>query len=158
MAVREVNIDLVNANRLSKLVDWRMNPLTSAEMTTLTGLIGSGQTGLTVWNTDESFLYFWTGAAFIPFLPHRITQVNSNTTLAFNTHRIVECIASNLQITLPSAVGKAGVDFVVKQSNFTNTRILTTSSQTIDGSTSITLNNPYESRTLVSNNTNWIIV
>ena len=147
----------LNGNNQS-LINWRINPLNTLEKDALALLLGVNNTGLAVWDSDENIQYYWNGSVFLPFLPNRITQTAVNLTLAYNTHRIVECIASNLQITLPTAVGKAGIDFVVKQSNFTNTTILTTSSQTIDGSTSITLNNSYESRTLVSNGINWIIV
>ena len=158
MAGNNIHVDLVNNNNISKLINWRLNPVLETEKVALSLLLGVDNTGLAIFNSDLNYIEYWNGSVFLPFLPNRITQTAVNLTLAYNTHRIVECIASNLQITLPTAVGKAGIDFVVKQSNFTNTTILTTSSQTIDDSLSITLNNPYESRTFVSNNLNWIIV
>jgi hypothetical protein len=59
--------------------------------------------------------------------------------------------------TLPTAVGASGKVYVVKKTDtsFTAITINTTSSQTIDGATSTTLNTQYETVRVISDGANW---
>lgn len=65
-------------------------------------------------------------------------------------------------LTLPTAVAITGRTYQIKNASLTGPTpvltIATTSSQTIDGLTSWTLNELYQTITLVSNGTNWNIV
>jgi hypothetical protein len=62
-------------------------------------------------------------------------------------------------VTLPTAVGLAGNQFTIKRINTgsNNVTIATTSSQTIDGVTSFVLSAPYQSVTVMSTGSNWIV-
>lgn len=70
---------------------------------------------------------------------------------------LVDATGGSFNITLPTAVGISGKIFTIKKKDSTITAvgIDTTSSQTIDGFTSITVNTQYESVQVVSNGTNW---
>lgn len=64
------------------------------------------------------------------------------------------------QFTLPTAVGISGKTYVFKKIDSSSTVITigTTSSQTIDGVTSTTLNTQYEQIEVISNGTNWDVL
>lgn len=74
----------------------------------------------------------------------------------------IRCDASSagFTVTLPTAVGNDGREFVIKKtdSTFNLVTIATTSSQTIDGVTTRKLATQYESITLQSDGSNWVIV
>ncbi len=63
-------------------------------------------------------------------------------------------------VTLPTAVGITGQLFVIRKvdSTFSAITIATTSSQTIDGVTTRTLSTQYDSMTVQSNGSNWVIL
>lgn len=81
----------------------------------------------------------------------------STTTLGStaNTDYIYICNGA-CTLTMPTAVGNTNL-YVIKNITGTDT-INTTSSQTIDGSTSISLTTDYLSITLISDGANWIII
>lgn len=64
MAERHQYVDL-NGLKINKLVDFRINPLTTAQRTTLAGTLNSSHEGLAVFDTDLNQIYFWDGTAFI---------------------------------------------------------------------------------------------
>ena len=90
--------------------------------------------------------------------------VTANTTLVVNTignagncDALIEVTSGSPVVTLPTAVGCVGYQFIVKNSGSGSPTLATTSGQTIDGSS--TQNIPqYTSLTPVSNGTNWILV
>lgn len=55
----------IDLQKVSILKDARINPLTTAQRTTLAATLGAGHTGLAVFDTDENKLYNWTGSAFV---------------------------------------------------------------------------------------------
>lgn len=63
-------------------------------------------------------------------------------------------------ITLPSAVGNMGIDFVIKRVNVNsnNVTIVPTSGETIDGASSFILNEPWMAVTFSSDNFNWMVI
>jgi hypothetical protein len=69
----------------------------------------------------------------------------------------IECTSGTFNVTLPTAVGSAGKIYVVKNSGTGIVTIDTTSSETIDGVLTKTLNQ-YDSVILESNGANWVIV
>lgn len=71
---------------------------------------------------------------------------------------LVNCTSGTYTVTLPTAVGFTG-QYTVKNIGTGIITLATTSSQTIDGYTSATLVlNQYDSYTLRSDNSNWIII
>src|SRR5688572_25501673 len=88
----------------------------------------------------------------------KVTTITGNTTLT-TAHAVVLCNSvSNFSVTLPTAVGISGRIYTVKNINTNIVTILTTGSQTIDGSINKLLNSRYNSVQLVSNGTNWHIL
>lgn len=85
-----------------------------------------------------------------------INNISTNTSAgsAPNTEYYYICTAS-LTLTLPTAVGNTN-EYNIKVTSGTLT-INTTSSQTIDGSTSITMSVANTARTLISDGSNWQI-
>lgn len=62
-------------------------------------------------------------------------------------------------VTLPTSVGNSGLMYHVKKLGTTaNVVVDGDGSETIDGSTSITISTQYESRMLISNGTGWDII
>jgi hypothetical protein len=91
------------------------------------------------------------------------TAVTGNTTLIANTtgnsatcHYLVENTSGSNAITLPSAVGLYGMSFIVKNSA-NGIVTLASNGGTIDGAATQTLTE-YQSLTVVSNGTNWILI
>ena len=78
-----------------------------------------------------------------------------NYTLVFNDYLVDVTSGTNTQ-TLPTAVGFAGKKYVIKNSGTGTTTVATTSSQTIDGVTTLTLTQ-YQCVTVISNGANWVI-
>lgn len=76
------------------------------------------------------------------------------------TDMFVNCVgSSSFAITLPTAVGRTGKVYILKQSGTGTITINTTSSQTIDGNASGVLTmTQYQSYTVISDSLNWIIV
>jgi hypothetical protein len=69
----------------------------------------------------------------------------------------IDCTANTFTVTLPTAVGIAGRVFNIKNSGAGIITLDTTSSQTIDGLTSQTINAP-NTITVQSTGANWIII
>lgn len=69
----------------------------------------------------------------------------------------IDCTTGTFTVTLPTAVGIPGREYIIKNSGTGVITIATTSSQTIDGVTTKTLNVQYGGLRVQSNNANWII-
>lgn len=92
------------------------------------------------------------GIATVASKTSSYTLLTSDNTILGNT------TSGSITLTLPTAVG-ALQSYTIKKTASANTlNIATTSSQTIDGSTSIAMTRQYESITLVSDNTNWNVI
>ena len=74
-----------------------------------------------------------------------------------NSDVLVDCTANSFSTTLPTAVGITGKRFYIKNSGVGVITVNTTSSQTIDGALTQTLNQ-YEALTVVSTGSVWIII
>ena len=89
-----------------------------------------------------------------------ITSVAAAITLS-STHCVVYCSGTtSYAVTLPTAVGITGRMYYIKKTStsaYTLT-ITTTSSQTIDGATSLAFTQQYASYTVISNGSNWLII
>jgi Chaperone of endosialidase len=86
----------------------------------------------------------------------------ANTSAATTDHILVFTGSTAVTLTLPTAVSISGRSYQIKNASLTGPTpaltIATTSSQTIDGLTSWTLNGLYQTVTVTSNGTNWSIV
>lgn len=69
----------------------------------------------------------------------------------------VDCTSGTFTATLPTAVGIAGRSYIIKNSGTGTITIGTTSSQTIDGVTTKTLNTQYAGYKVTSDGANWKI-
>lgn len=69
----------------------------------------------------------------------------------------INCTSGTFTVTLPTAVSISGRTYVIKNSGAGTITIATTSSQTIDGVTTKTLNTQYSGYTVQSDGANWII-
>lgn len=71
-----------------------------------------------------------------------------------------DCSSNNITINLPTAAGNTGLTYIIKKIDATgNTVVIDGSgSETIDGSTTVTITSQYTSQTIISNGTNWDIV
>ncbi len=95
--------------------------------------------------------------------PPKITPVTTKTaaaTLKVNESGLIRVNADNVTITLPTAVGYLGLTYIIKQvaTKSAGITIATTSSQTMDGSTTLTDAATYDTITVVSNGTNWSVM
>lgn len=81
---------------------------------------------------------------------------------ATTTDEVISADATSaaFQITLPTAVSKAGQTYTIKRANAGANAVTvgTTSSQTIDGATTYSLSAQYKFVTVVSNGANWLII
>lgn len=86
-----------------------------------------------------------------------VRSISADTTLD-DTYSVV-LVSGTTIITLPTSVGRSSKQFLIKKTDASNTiTINTTSSQTIDGQTSRSLSNQYDSLVLLSDGTNWNIL
>jgi hypothetical protein len=71
----------------------------------------------------------------------------------------VDCSSGNINLTLPSAISLGGKKIHIKRKTGSfGLTILTSLSQTIDGSNSFSVFSNYQAITLVSDNSNWFII
>lgn len=82
------------------------------------------------------------------------TATNSDAVIA------ADATSGAFQVTLPTAVGMPGRQFVIKRTNSgtNNVTVGTTSSQTIDGSTTFVLTSQYHTVMVASDGANWKVV
>ena len=74
------------------------------------------------------------------------------------TDHFINCTANTFTVTLPTAVGITGRQYVVKNSGAGVITVDGDAAETIDGATTVSLPTQYESITLASDGTNWIIL
>lgn len=87
-----------------------------------------------------------------------VTSISANTNaLAVKQTRYIYLVSGATTLTLPTAVGNSSF-YTVKNAGSNTVSITTTSSQTIDGSTPITLPVPNTSLDIVSDGANWRII
>jgi hypothetical protein len=82
--------------------------------------------------------------------------INAIRTLDATDYQI-ECTANSFTITLPTAVGITGRVYSIKNTGSGTITIACNGAQTIDGHATQSLSQ-WDNITLMSNNTNWIII
>lgn len=88
-----------------------------------------------------------------------VIQTKTATYTIVGTDDLIVCTSGTFVLTLPTAVGRSGKCFKVKNTGTGTITMGSTSAQTIDGSTAsgtILLQN--DALTFESNNANWLIV
>ena len=83
------------------------------------------------------------------------TAITTSGTLSYS---ITNITSGSPTVQLPTAVGIAGQQFVIKNSGAGTPVVSTTGGQTIDGASTFSLGTQYQSLTVVSNGVNWIII
>jgi hypothetical protein len=100
----------------------------------------------------------WTGS---PLQTVSAAKTNTYVILTTDSVVIVDGTSNVFTTTLPTAVGVTGKTYTIKRIDLTLANVVTigtTSSQTIDGSTTRTLNTQYEQFTVISDGSNWQII
>lgn len=82
----------------------------------------------------------------------------TGTYTATDTDYAIDCTSGTFNLTLPTAVAKAGRVFIVKNSGAGTITVDTTSAQTIDGAASVSLSVQYQRVVVMSDGANWIIL
>lgn len=87
------------------------------------------------------------------------TKTTNYTATATDYYLWVDATSGAVTITLPTAVGAGGKSYVVKRidGSANTVTIATTSSQTIDGATTLTIPTQWASFSVASNNANWYV-
>jgi len=85
-----------------------------------------------------------------------VTGINASYTVNTNDY-LVDVTGNTITVTLPTAVGIDGKNYVIKNSGNGVVTVATTSSQTIDGVSSKSLKNN-DSIEVISDGSNWVIV
>lgn len=86
----------------------------------------------------------------------KYTPVSGTYTIA-KTDCIVDCTANTFTVTLPTAVGIQGQIFVIKNSGTGTITLAAVGGEFINGAATHVMAVQYESLTLASTNTGWII-
>lgn len=82
----------------------------------------------------------------------------SSTYVVQNADCVVNCTSGTFTVTLPTAVGKGGQFFIIKNSGTGIITIDGYNSETIDGQAQKVMAVQYESYYVISDNANWIVV
>lgn len=88
------------------------------------------------------------------------SNVNTNTTLGDSTsYNAVDASAGAVTVTLPTAVGNAGLQHTVKKTDATANEVIVegAGSETIDGDLNYIITESYNGATFISNGTNWYV-
>lgn len=122
---------------------------------------GTGTANIVTWETTTGVGVFTTAA------PTSTLQVNGSFSLpwvaktanytATSTDYGINCTSGTFTITLPTAASIGNRQYKVKNSGTGVITVATTSSQTIDGSTTKTLNIQYGGIEMSSDGSNWIV-
>lgn len=113
-------------------------------------------------NSNVNFVDTLDSAASVDRVLHRGIQhpvLNSAADViltALDRNAFIDASGAPRTVTLPSAIGLAGMTFSIKKTAGANTvTVQTVLGQTIDGAASQVLSNINDSITIVSNGTNW---
>jgi hypothetical protein len=108
-------------------------------------------------NTDAPNSSLQVNGSFSTAITTRTTAYSATAT----DHIIIGNAATGaFNVTLPTAVGIAGRQYIIKKTDATANAVTvtTTGGQTIDGATTVTISIQWQSKTVVSDGTNWLII
>ena len=129
----------------------------NAEITAIETELGIGLKGsLTDLVTRLAVSIKSNGTLQIPFISKTSNYILTNS----DCFIAADASLSGFTLTLPTAIGIQGSSFTIKKIDSSSNIITinTTTSQTIDGDTSITIDIQYTSVTFISNGSNWYII
>ena len=89
-------------------------------------------------------------------LKSSVSSVSATYTV-LTSDSVIECTSNTFTLTLPTAVGVNGKTFIIKNSGTGTITIDGDGTETIDDSLTALLSSKYDSITIISNGTNWII-
>ena len=84
-------------------------------------------------------------------------SAQTGTYTATISDHVINCTANTFTVTLPTAVGIAGRQYVVKNSGTGVITVDGDAAETIDGATTVSLPTQYDAITLASDGANWVI-
>lgn len=115
-------------------------------------------TGVTIDDSNQEYpVVSATGGPAGSGITRTIVVTSGNTTLGATASTDYACLVNGAHtITMPTAVGNTN-QYTIKNIHTSDIIVNTTSSQTIDGTTTITIA-PEDSVDLVSNNSNWYVI
>jgi hypothetical protein len=111
----------------------------------------------------------WSGGMWVPWAwptgsgsSTWVTLITGTTFLASDSsfRYRADAAAAPFTITLPTALGHMGIDFLIKRVNVNanNVTIAAAGGQTIDGAPTFVLNEPWQAVTFSSDNANWMVM
>ena len=118
--------------------------------------IATPATGLQVYNTATNGNNTYDGVSWKQQATWGYIAKTANYT-ALSTDYTIDCTSGTFTVTLPTAVGIQGREYVVKNSGTGSITVNFTSGQTADGAASYTLGTQYKYVKFQSNNATWII-
>lgn len=89
-------------------------------------------------------------------LSHR--AITSTTTLDVTTDYMINVTSGTFTVNLPTAVGNTGTVFIIKNSGVGTVTVDADGTETIDGALTYPLSTQYQSVTIISNGSNWLII
>ena len=111
------------------------------------------------WNDHDNGVRVWTTLSFGVVVT---STAVSYSVISTDQVILVDSTSAIRTITLPTAVGIKGKLYTVKdwkgQSATNNITIATTSSQTIDGASTVTMSTNYQTVRVVSDGSNWSVI
>lgn len=118
----------------------------------------AGSTPLVVDSVNNK-LYFYSGASWVnASVPvYKVTSISSAYTIQAIDDIIIYTGTTNVNITLPTAVGSTK-EYVIKNRGSSAITLRTTSSQTIDASTTRNIVSSTGLARVISNGSNWVVI
>ena len=105
---------------------------------------------------DPATFYIITDSEVEGPIQYPIRTVYSDTSIQLTDYSLLA--GSGLNFTLPSAVGNRGTLFNIKNVGAGNVIVSGVASQTIDGAPSYSMTTQYQTLTVQSDNSNWVII
>ena len=128
--------------------------------TTQKNAIGTPASGLQVYDTTLNELNYYNGSAWVGLVAGggglSLRNVSSTDTFA-TANETINCTANTFTVNLPTAVGIQGTTYTLINSGSGTITLDANGTEKINGSLTIDLVQ-YVSRTVQSDNTNWIII
>ena len=108
----------------------------------------------------DSSVQYWKNYSFDAFTVSALTKTSAYILTATDSVIFANATSAPFSVTLPSAVGVTGKNYIVKRTNAgsNSVTILTTGGQTIDGQSSYLLSAQYAGISVMSNGSEWLII
>lgn len=116
--------------------------------------VSSPETGLEIFNTDFASKKYYNGVGWVMIQGGVTKNISADYTI-LKTDRVIVVSSGSYTLTLPTAVGLQDKEFVIVNNGSGTLTINTTSSQTIDGSSSLSISAGTRKR-IMANSSNYI--